>query len=478
MNKILVGRSAEKRVMLEALLSNEPEMLAVVGRRRVGKTYLIQQVYKDRIIFEATGVQNAPIKEQLQNFAFHLNLVFYKGKAKLRPKNWLEAFQMLILALEAQQYSEKKVIFLDELPWFDAHKSGFVRALGYFWNSWCVHKDIVVVICGSAASWMIEHIVNDRGGLHNRITRKIDLAPFTLAETEQYLHSRGANLDRYQILLVYMVLGGIPHYLKEIKGGQTAVVQIGRICSPPSALANEFDNLYPALFDNASNHIAVIRALSQNRKGMTRKEIISITKRSDGGGFTKTLDELRFSGFISAYLPFGKTKKELLYRLTDEYSLFYLRFLENNIGHDPIWWQTFSQTAAFRTWCGYAFENICLKHLSQIKNALGIAGVYAAASAFSAKATTENGGFQIDLVLDRNDGAIHLFEFKFYNKALILTKADADALRIRVEAFRIATSSPKQIFLSFLSTYGIQMNETATGLVDQNLTMDILFAST
>jgi AAA+ ATPase superfamily predicted ATPase len=476
MIKNFVGREREQAVLQATLDSHESEMVAVIGRRRVGKTFLIKNTYADRIAFEVTGVQNAEMAEQLQNFTFRINKTFYGSKAKLKPKNWLDVFQMLILALEEQKYTQKMVIFLDELPWFDSRKSGFLRALGFFWNSWCVDQNIVVVICGSAASWMIEQVVNDKGGLHNRITRRVDLHPFTLNETEQYLKSRNIRLDAYQTLQIYMIFGGIPHYLKEILPGKSAIENIGAICfSPASTLANEFQNLYPALFENAAHHSAVIRALSQKWKGMTRKEIVTISGLPDGGNTSEVLQELRYAGFIAQYYPYGKIKRELLYRLTDEYSLFYLSFIENSTWQGNEWWQALSQTPKFKSWCGYAFENICLKHLPQIKKALGISGIYAEASAFAYTGNKDEKGFQIDLVLDRKDQTINLFEFKFYNAALTLDKSDAAALRERIETFKQVSKTSKHIFLSFLTTFGVKMNENTLGLVDNNLDAKVLF---
>jgi uncharacterized protein len=476
MNKNLVGREREQQILLSTLESTESEMVALIGRRRVGKTFLIKNTYADRIAFEVTGLQNAEKLEQLQNFAFRINRTFYDNKAKLKPKNWLEAFQMLILALEKQTYPQKMVVFLDELPWFDSRKSGFLRALGFFWNSWCVDQNIVVVICGSAASWMIEQVVNDKGGLHNRITRRVDLQPFTLYETDLYLKSRNVRLDTYQILQIYMIFGGIPHYLKEILPGKSAIENIGSICfSPSSTLTNEFQNLYPALFENSANHSAVIRGLSQKWKGMSRKEIIDTSGLTDGGNTSEVLQELLYSGFISQYYPYGKIKRELLYRLTDEYSLFYLSFIENSTWQGVEWWQTLSQTAKYKSWCGYAFENICLKHLPQIKKALGISGIYAEASAFAYQGNKDEKGFQIDLVLDRKDQTINLFEFKFYNAAFSLDKSYAADLRERTQTFREVSKTQKHIFISFLTTFGVKMNENSLGLVDNNLEAKVLF---
>lgn len=473
----LVGREKERIVLNNALRSAEPEMVAIVGRRRVGKTFLIKQTYAKQIVFEVTGLQNAPLSEQLQNFAFRINRAFYDGTATLKPENWLEAFQMLIVALETQRYRSKKVVFFDELPWFDTRNSGFLRALGFFWNSWCIDQRIVLVICGSAASWMIEHVVNDKGGLHNRITKKIDLQSFTLRETELYLQSRKVRLERYQILQLYMAFGGIPHYLKEVESGQSAVENIGRICFDPNgALKKEFQNLYPALFDNATKHISIIRALAQKRSGLTRNEVIAATKWADNGHITTVLQELIFSGFITPYQPFGKAKKDLIYRLTDEYSLFYLQFMENStLTQGADWWQSFSQTVQFHNWCGYAFENICFRHLPQIKKGLGITGIYAEASSFYVPGNKQEKELQIDLVLDRKDQTIHLFEFKFYNTILALDKNEAFALRERRELFRQISKTKKHIFLSFVTTFGVKSNENSIGLVDHNLDLDALF---
>ncbi len=473
----LLGREKERVVLENALRSPEPEMIAVVGRRRVGKTFLIKQTYAKQLVFEVTGLQNAPLAEQLQNFAFRINRTFYKNTATLAPANWLEAFQMLIIALEKQRYRSKKVIFFDELPWFDTRNSGFLRALGFFWNSWCVDQSVVVVICGSAASWMIENVVNDKGGLHNRITKKIDLQSFTLKETELYLQSRQIRLDRYQILQLYMVMGGIPHYLKEIEPGQSAVENIGRICfGATGTLKQEFQNLYPALFDNATKHTTIIGALAQKRSGLTRTEIIEATRWTDNGHITTVLQELIFSGFITPYQPFGKVKKEIIYRLTDEYSLFYLRFMENStLAQNADWWQSFSQTTQFNNWCGYAFENVCFRHLAQIKKHMGIAGIYAEASSFYFPGNKQDKGLQIDLVLDRKDQTIHLFEFKFYNAAISLDKNDALHLRERKERFKQLSNTKKHIFLSFITTFGLKPNENSIGLVDHNLDLNALF---
>ncbi len=476
MPKKLVGRTEEVEILQEALQSDEAEMISVIGRRRVGKTFLVKTIYNNHIDFELTGLQNAPRSEQLRNFAFQLNKVANTPIPIPPPKDWLDAFITLIQYLESNKKSEKLVIFLDELSWMATHKSGFLRGLSFFWNSWAVNQNIVVVICGSAASWMIQKVVNHKGGLHNRITKRIRLEPFTLKETELYLNSRNIYFNRYQIVLLYMAMGGIPHYLKEVKSGKSAIQNIEQICfSNKGLLQDEFQRLYPALFANADKHIEVIRVLSGFRQGITRKVLAGKLTFKEGGTLKKVLEELTYSGFIDGYHPFGKQKKEQLYRLTDEYSLFFLKFIENKKHEGNDIWQQLSQTQSFKTWSGYAFENICLKHISQIKKALGISGIYSLSSSFYKKGTATEKGTQIDLLIDRNDHVINLIEIKFYNETFILTKSYAASLRAKMSIFRHKTKTKKYLNWVLLTTFGLTHNQHSLGLIENVLTLDDLF---
>jgi len=476
MQNILIGRKEEITILKKAYQSKRAELVAVIGRRRVGKTFLIKEVYKGKIDFELTGLQNAPKNEQLQNFSYQLAEFMGINMPLKEPKNWLEAFRLLINFLKTKKSKSKQVIFLDELPWLATPKSGFLRGLSYFWNSWAVNNDIVVVICGSAASWMIQKVVNHKGGLHNRITKRIQLYPFNLLETEEYLQSRNIVLNRYQLVQIYMAMGGIPHYLEEIESGKSAVQNINDICfSESGLLRDEFSKLYPALFDNAEKHIIIIRILAKKRQGLSRNEIIQQTKFTNGGSLSRILDELIQSGFIATYQSFNKKKKDTLYRLTDEYSLFYLQFIEKNLADKKEVWQRLSQTQAYKSWSGYAYENICLKHIDQIKTALKIGGVYSTSSSFYKKGTAKEKGTQIDLLIDRNDQIINLFEIKFYNEEMQLSKTDAQILKEKMTIFQSVTKTKKHLFLSLITTFGIKANKYSIGLIDQVLTLDDLF---
>lgn len=473
----MIGRKKEMEVLANVYASKKPELVAVFGRRRVGKTYLIGSFFEGKIDFELTGLKDGTKAQQLRNFAYSLKDAQKSATLPPPPIDWLEAFHQLKTHLESLGNPEKrKVIFIDEVPWMASGKSDFLTGFSYFWNSYAAKTNIVVVICGSATAWMIQKIINDKGGLHNRVTCRIHLQPFTLAETEAYFLEKHIVFDRYQLLLLYMTMGGIPHYLDQVKGGKSAIQNIDEICfQTDGLLRTEFDNLYSSLFANPERYESIISALSSTWKGMSRMEIIAKTKILDGGGLTMMLQELEQSGFISSYIPFGKKKKDTLFRLTDCYSLFYLKFIRDIPAKETIAWQSLSQTQTWITWSGYAFENICFHHIDNIKAALGIAGVHTNQYSFLSKPSDENEGAQIDLLIDRQDNVISLCEVKFYNDELVLTKADVDGLRRKKSIFRHVTGTKKQIFIAVITTFGLLNNKYSLGLVDNTLDMNALF---
>jgi len=316
---------------------------------------------------------------------------------------------------------------------------------------------------------MINQLLKNKGGLYNRITDRIKLSPFTLAETEAFLDARNTGYNRYQTLLLYMVFGGIPFYLDFLEADKSAMQNINDLCFHTDApFRIEYESLYASLFKKHERHVLIIEALAKKGKGLTRNEIIKNTKLSDGGGLTRILKELEESNFIRRYKAFGKRKNEGLFQLIDSYSLFYLRFIENTDEEDESFWLNNLETPTFFNWAGYAFEMVCLHHLPQIKKALGISGVQTSTS------TWQSPNAQIDLVLDRKDQVINLFELKFsINEYTIDKKYDMN-LRNKIANFRQYTGTKKALFLTFLTTYGVKQNKYS-GLVRSNLDMDIFF---
>lgn len=477
MNTTIIGREAEITILDRLLQSREPELLAIYGRRRVGKTFLIKTYYKPYLVFSCSGQFNGKTGEQLINFTEQLNTFFPKRKAPAAA-TWQEAFQQLRQCLDSVKKSrKKKVIFFDELPWLDNHKSGFLSSFSYFWNMYASRReDLLVVICGSAASWIINKVVNNKGGLHNRITQRIRLLPFTLKETENYLHHRNIKPDRYQLVQLYMTIGGVPAYLNAVERGKSAAQNIGNMCfSKDGALANEFNNLYQALFNRPERHLQVIQALSKKNKGLTRAEILSTGKLLTGGGITEVLNELTESGFIDKIYPYGKKERDSLYRLTDEFSLFYFKFMQHQKGNEKGQWLSKQSTQTYTSWCGYAFENICLKHIPQLKRALQIGGVQSTEASWIKTGKTGSHGAQIDLLIDRADRCISICEMKFSRSDFVIEKKYAAELANKLKTFRDSTGTRKTLFLTMITAYGVKKNSYYTNLVDSEVMLNDLF---
>ena len=475
----LIGRDAQQAVLRKALDSDEPELVAVYGRRRVGKTFLVREFYGARIRFELTGTHDATLREQLNNFALALAHAAGDDRRPVPPSDWQDAFWQLIRYLEGIRSDAKQVVFFDELPWLASHRSRFLPALEHFWNAWASRqRNLVVVVCGSAASWMIRNVIHQRGGLYNRVTRRVKLYPFSLSETEHYLLSQGVELGRRQILELYMAMGGVPHYLKEVDAGLSAAQNIDRICfAETGLLRDEFDRLYASLFAHPDRHVKVIRSLHRKRQGLTRNELLTAAGLSTGGGSSNVLDQLVESGFVMRCLPFGQRRKEALYRLADEYSLFYLSWIERHQTSGQHTWLSRASSPAWRAWSGYAFESICLKHAVQLKRALGIEGVETREACWSHRADdTNRSGAQIDLLIDRRDDCINLCEMKFAESEFVIDKRYAAELRNKRETFRRMTGTRKTLFLTMVTTYGVRPNSHQKELVASTVEMDALFS--
>ncbi len=467
----LIGRKKEVKRLKSCLQSPKSEFVAVYGRRRVGKTFLIRSVFENKFAFQLTGLANVAMKQQLSQF--QASLMRHAPDTDRYPEpatDWFRAFQQLIDLLEHQDEKEKKVIFLDELPWLDTRHSKFLSALEHFWNAWAsARKDIILIVCGSAASWMLNHLIHNRGGLHNRITEYIKLDPFSLAETSALLKHKNAVFDQYQVLLLYMAFGGIPYYLDRINPGRSAMQNINELCFQRNApFRSEYESLYASLFNKHQRHLSVIGALATKSKGLTRAEIARTSKISNGGGMTRILKELEESSFIRRYRAFGKKERDSLYQLVDLFSLFHWRFIRKSTEDDENFWLNAVETPSFYAWAGYAFEMVCLHHIPQIKQALGISGVQTSVSSWQSREA------QIDLLIDRKDQVINICEMKFSINPYRIDKKYAENLRNKLGNFKKVSRTKKALFLTMVSTYGLAENKYS-GLVQNSLEMGVLF---
>lgn len=474
MKQSIIGRENELAILKKVSTSAKSEFVAVYGRRRVGKTYLVREYYQNKFSFHCTGLAKGKTKAQLKNF--RLSLEKYADTPVLQFDNWLDAFERLMTVLDTRS-EKRKIVFLDELPWMDTARSGFISALEHFWNDWAsARKDIVLIACGSATSWMMDKLIGNKGGLHNRLTNRIWVRPFTLAECEAYFKSRKIKLSRYQVAECYMIMGGIPYYMDYLDSEYSFSENIDRLFFQEGGqMRDEFDNLYSALFKNSQQYEKVVELLSKNKMGLSRWELSFVKKGKSGSGLTTILKNLEKCGFIRSYHSFGQKQRNKLYQLTDPYTLFYFHFINNGRFNDNHFWTNGLHSGEVTAWKGLSFEMLCLCHEQQIKQALGISGVMTSVSSWRAKKSEPTKkGAQIDLLIDRKDGYVHLCEMKYGKKEYVIERKDKEDIENKIDAFLSETRTKQTILVTMVTTYGVKHNVNSD-IVQKNVILDDLF---
>lgn len=472
-NTNIIGREEERRILSDCLHSKQPEFLAVYGRRRVGKTFLIKEFFEMRFSFYATGVNSKTKKDKLA--VFQESLIEYGSKEKAVPENWFKAFSRLKNVLESSDCyrnpeTGKKIVFLDELPWMDSKKSEFKAALDYFWNTYgSTQNDLLLIVCGSATSWIINNILKDTGGFYNRITNQIHLAPFSIKECAELAKKRGLDFNKTSIIQSYMVFGGVPYYWNLLSPSKSLDQEIERLCfDERSMLHYEFQNLFRSLFSEKGIHREIIELLSLKAAGFTRQEIIEKGVSKGGKTLTKSLEELEQCGFIRSFSRPGKVKNAY-YQIVDPFARFAIVFLENKKISS---WLSYIDSPSYYAWQGNAFELVCLNHVKEIKNALGIAGVET--REYSFRTSNHSPNSQIDLLIERKDGIINLCEMKFGKSPFVIDKNYAQNLENKKESFISETKTKKTVRITFISPYGVEKN-AYSDCVRNVVTMDAFF---
>ena len=469
----MIGRENERALLEQAAGSSQSEFVAVYGRRRVGKTYLIRETFNSCFTFQHSGVANANTRIQLDRFRRSL---IESGHAKCPAlQNWFQAFDEL-KEVVLQSHSGKKVLFIDEMPWLDKPNANFISALENFWNAWAsARKDILLIICGSATSWMLKKVIRARGGLHNRVTLRINLMPFTLAECGKMAESLGLAISHYQVLQYFMVLGGVPFYWNFLQRGLSVGQNLDALFfSENASLGDEFQELYSSLFSKDVPYIRIVTALGKKRMGMTREEIASETQMANSGTMTLYLEELEQCGLIRRYRIPGRKIRGSIYQLMDNYTLFYFKFIQENVDQDPHFWTSSVDSRLLSTWQGLAFELVCLQHIASIKRALQIGGIHSVVYTWHNTVSTDGKGAQIDLLIDRNDGVVNLCEMKFAADKYTLTGKDDMAMAGKAAALRQIIPQRKSLHVTYVTTFGLTHNSYWNN-VQSEVTLDDLF---
>ena len=472
----IIGRTKVQSDLEKLFKSGKSELLIVYGRRRVGKTHLIRKYFEGRFTFYTTGMYEASQEQQLEQFATTLSE--YQKTKLATPHTWIEAFAMLKAYL-LKSRMRRKVVFFDEIPWYDTPNSGFLPAFEAFWNGWGAGRDdLLLIVCGSATTWITNKLLSNKGGLFNRATSQIYLEPFTLHETEQFLKSKGINWSRYDITECYMVMGGIPYYLQQLDPRKSYMDNIDEMFFRKNCkLKDEFRHLYNTLFSNSEYYIRIVELLSSKNIGLTREELVKMGKFRNNGYLTEALRNLETSDFVRAYNYYGKKKKNITYQLCDFYSMFYFRFIRQQYGRDEHFWSHSIDLPQRRAWAGYMFEQVCYWHIPQIKQSLGISGILSEQSAWyehKADEALTSRGAQIDMIIARRDRIISLCEMKFSIGRFVIDSDYEMSLRDKLTAFRSHTLKSNALQIVMISTFGVKPN-VHSGIVQSEVLMDDLY---
>lgn len=477
----ILGRKKEKDLLKEAFESSKAEFIALYGRRRIGKTFLIKNFFEklNCTFVYVSGMKNGSLSQQLQNFGDALKQAYIPGLET--PKSWMEAFRIFTELMEKIQPENKVVLFLDELPWLATRRSQLLQALDYFWNRyWSHNPKVKLVICGSAASWILNKIIYNKGGLYNRVTRQFRLDPFSLKETKEFLTASGIRLSNRQIIEIYMATGGVPYYLSKLRKGLSAAQNIDELAfNKQGILYQDFDILFSSIFEHADVYVNLIKAIQKHRYGVLQADLIDeSTNLSSGGSAKQKLRDLEEAGFIISFLSYGHKKKGIYYRLIDEYINFYLKWIEpykkstKKIGKAS--WVDLRALSSWKSWAGYAFETVCMTHIEQIRHALNLNSTAIASSwRYQGKKNTE--GVQIDLLFNRSDDSITLCEIKYTDKPFKIDKECYNDLQKKIEVYKKITKTKKEIFLAIISSSGVEPSLYSEEGISKVVTLDDLF---
>ena len=475
-NPAIVGREAECAQLEECMAQPSAQLIVIYGRRRVGKTYLINEFFGNNFAFKVTGAFGEDESFQIKTFTDEL--ARRSGGQYDTKASWRQVFAWLRDYLEQRPKDRKQVLFFDEMPWLNSGDSSFLSVFEWFWNDWAsTCTNLIFIVCGSATTWMTEHFAENKGGLFNRQTCRLYLRPFSLYETEVFLKRKGINWSRYQIVECYMIMGGIPYYLNLLSNRFSCSQNIDRLFfRRRGMLWDEFEHLYKTLFSNSGAHIKVVQALSGKTGGMTRGELAAKAGITDNGNLTRLLNNLIASDFVRVSCFYGKKIKDAKYQLSDYYTAFYFRFLQDQYGKDEQFWTHANDYPARRAWAGLTFEQLCKDHIQQIRQKLGISGVLTEESVWFTRGDPALNipGAQIDLVIRRRDKVTHLCEMEFSINEFTIDKDYDASLRNKLDTFRRISGTRDTLILTMISTYGVRTN-MYSGIVQSQVTMDDLF---
>lgn len=412
--KRFVGRELELKKLRAIGEADEPSIVVVYGRRRVGKTELLEQAFRHRNILKFEGIEGLSEKDQYANAM--RQLAKYVGEdllTKVQITSWSEFFDLVARYTKEGTWT----IYLEELQWLANYESKLLSELKYAWdNQFRRNPKLLLILCGSAPSFMLEKVVHSKA-LYNRSQHEIHLQELSISETKLFLKNRS---DR-EIFNAYLSVGGIPEYLKWVDK-ESSVFQ--GLCTHAftsgSFFSREFEKIFTSSLANNKHYREIIETLSRC-KFLSREELAEKLKLTSGGTLSILLTDLEKCGFISKYCPYNLSNSSnvIRYAIADNYLHFYFNFIRpiqskiENGDYNEVP-QSAIKMDSYAKWLGFAFERWCRKYSRVIAKILGFSGVQYRSGAYFSRATNKKDpGYQIDLVFDRADKVYTICEMKY-----------------------------------------------------------------
>ncbi len=471
----IISRKEEKKDLEYCERSKKSELICVYGRRRVGKTFLVEQTFRD-FAFRAVGLEKGTTKQQLKSFG--QRLIEYGDDIKQTPENWFEAFSRLdkILSGESirRSLNGKKIVFLDEFPWFATKKSDFLVAFEDYWNRRGTQDgDLLFIICGSATSWIIKNVIKNTGNMFQRVTKKICVEPFTLAETELFFKDREFDWSREQIAECQMIFGGLPFFFDLMNTSQSLVKNINRLLFDKDALfGDETKKLLDATLSESPIYEKILSKLAFARYGIKKSEL-QVEIAAPNGTYGRAVQDLVDCGYVIEYKKKYEEYNPLYIQLVDPFLLFHYHYLSKEKRIDS-YEDLIGNIGRYDNWRGTAFEILCLNNTASIKSALGIRGVKTECYPWYNSTDKKNERVQIDMVIERADKITNLCEIKYTNKPFVIDASYEQELIKKRDIFKEKTGTSQALKVIIISAAGVS-GTRYTSYISDIITLDDIF---
>ena len=470
---MFVGRKKELSLLEESYLSSKSEIFTVYGRRRIGKSTLIEIFARQKPnFFSFEGIEGQNSSFQIKHFTEMLKKQLQDPLlSSIQFQSWDAVFTYVSERLMTKTRPNEKIIFfLDEIQWMAAGRSSFISLLKYYWDNYWKKSNVLMILCGSIASFMVNKVVHSKA-LYGRIDHEILLKGLHPFEAKAFFADKHKSTE--EILKYYLILGTIPKYLEYINPSRSFQWNMNKLFfSSHGSMINEIKKIFYSQFKESTIYFDIVKLLKSGPLALS--EICTRLKIKSGGGLKRYLTNLENAEIIRSHVPFNRKANSRLkkYVLSDEYLNFYFKYLEPNLriieeSESEKLFETLTKNS-FDVWLGFAFEKFCIKHNSWLADLMGFKDDVLIASPYFER---KDQRFQIDLVYLRADKVITICEIKHHTKPL--SSKQIGEMQRKLQCLKIPNGY--SIETALISLYGPDKALNDSNYFDHYVSMDAIF---